>query len=111
MPEPPLRSKTVLEVEDVHTYYGESHVLQGISLHVAGGEVLAILGRNGMGKTTLIRSIIGFTPPRRGAVRARSCSSGKAPTGRSMAKRAGVSACTASRQFSSTVRSGKILVI
>ena len=69
MPEPPLRSKTVLEVEDVHTYYGESHVLQGISLHVAEGEVLAILGRNGMGKTTLIRSIIGFTPPRRGAVR------------------------------------------
>jgi len=69
VPEPPLRPKTVLEVEDVHTYYGESHVLQGISLHVAGGEVLAILGRNGMGKTTLIRSIIGFTPPRRGAVR------------------------------------------
>jgi branched-chain amino acid transport system ATP-binding protein len=59
----------VLEVEDVHTYYGESHVLQGISLQVAASEVLAILGRNGMGKTTLIRSIIGFTPPRRGSVR------------------------------------------
>jgi branched-chain amino acid transport system ATP-binding protein len=59
----------VLEVEDVHTYYGESHVLQGISLRVAASEVLAILGRNGMGKTTLIRSIIGFTPPRRGSVR------------------------------------------
>ncbi len=59
----------VLEVEDVHTYYGESHVLQGISLRVAASEVLAILGRNGMGKTTLIRSIIGFTPPRRGRVR------------------------------------------
>jgi branched-chain amino acid transport system ATP-binding protein len=61
--------RPVLEVDDVHTYYGESHVLQGISLRVAQGEVLAILGRNGMGKTTLIRSIIGFTPPRRGAVR------------------------------------------
>jgi len=60
---------TVLEVEDIHTYYGESHVLQGVSLRVAPGEVLAILGRNGMGKTTLIRSVIGFTPPRRGAVR------------------------------------------
>jgi branched-chain amino acid transport system ATP-binding protein len=61
--------RPVLEVDDVHTYYGESHVLQGVSLRVAQGEVLAILGRNGMGKTTLIRSIIGFTPPRRGAVR------------------------------------------
>ncbi len=58
----------VLDVEDVHTYYGESHVLQGISLQVAASEVLGILGRNGMGKTTLIRSIIGFTPPRRGRV-------------------------------------------
>ncbi len=58
-----------LEVEGVHTYYGESHVLQGVSLRVAPGEVLAILGRNGMGKTTLIRSIVGFTPPRRGHVR------------------------------------------
>jgi len=59
----------VLEVEEVHTYYGESHVLQGISLRIAASEVLAILGRNGMGKTTLIRSVIGFTPPRRGSVR------------------------------------------
>jgi branched-chain amino acid transport system ATP-binding protein len=76
-PEPPLGTKPaprqgtkrVLEVEDAHTYYGESHVLQGVSLHVATGEVLAILGRNGMGKTTLIRTVIGFTPPRSGAVR------------------------------------------
>ena len=58
-----------LEVDGVHTYYGESHVLHGISLRVTPGEVLAILGRNGMGKTTLIRSIVGFTPPRRGHVR------------------------------------------
>ena len=57
-----------LEVEGVHTYYGESHVLQGISLRVDRGEVLAILGRNGMGKTTLIRTIIGFTAPREGRV-------------------------------------------
>ena len=62
-------SRAALEVEDIHTYYGESHVLQGVSLRVAEGEVLAILGRNGMGKTTLIRSIIGFTPPRSGSVR------------------------------------------
>jgi len=58
-----------LQVDAVHTYYGESHVLQGVSLSVAPSEVLAILGRNGMGKTTLIRTIIGFTPPRRGSVR------------------------------------------
>jgi branched-chain amino acid transport system ATP-binding protein len=58
----------VLELADVHTYYGESHVLQGVSLGVNPGEVVAILGRNGAGKTTLIRSVIGFTPPRRGAV-------------------------------------------
>jgi branched-chain amino acid transport system ATP-binding protein len=58
-----------LEVEAIHTYYGESHVLHGISLRVDPGEVLAILGRNGMGKTTLVRSIVGFTPPRTGHVR------------------------------------------
>jgi len=58
-------------VESVHTYYGESHVLHGISLRVGEGEVLTILGRNGAGKTTLIRSIIGFTPPREGRVRFR----------------------------------------
>ena len=58
-----------LEVDAIHTYYGESHVLHGISLRVDPGEVLAILGRNGMGKTTLIRSIVGFTPPREGQVR------------------------------------------
>ena len=62
MPEP------VLAVADLHTYYGDSHVLQGVSLGVAPGEVVALLGRNGMGKTTLIRSIVGFTPPRRGRV-------------------------------------------
>jgi branched-chain amino acid transport system ATP-binding protein len=67
----PERAGVVLEVEDVHTYYGASHVLQGITLRVGEGEVLAILGRNGVGKTTLVRSIIGFTPPRRGAVRFR----------------------------------------
>jgi len=64
-----VSSPIVLELADVHTYYGESHVLQGVSLGVGRGEVVAILGRNGAGKTTLIRSVIGFTPPRRGVVR------------------------------------------
>jgi branched-chain amino acid transport system ATP-binding protein len=61
--------ESVLSVADVHTYYGDSHVLHGVSLGVAPGEVVAILGRNGMGKTTLIRSVVGFTPPRSGRVR------------------------------------------
>jgi branched-chain amino acid transport system ATP-binding protein len=61
----------MLEVEDVHAYYGEAHVVQGASLQVQKGEVVALLGRNGMGKTTLIRAIMGLTPPglRRGQVR------------------------------------------
>jgi branched-chain amino acid transport system ATP-binding protein len=59
----------LLNLLDVHTYYGESHILQGISLEVRQGHVVALLGRNGMGKTTTIRSIIGFTPPRSGVVR------------------------------------------
>lgn len=59
----------MLELSDIHTYYGESHVLQGISLNVDQGSVVALLGRNGMGKTTTIRSIIGLTPPRSGMVR------------------------------------------
>ena len=59
----------MLQLIDVHTYYGENHILQGISLEVAEGSVVALLGRNGVGKTTTIRSIIGFTPPRQGTVR------------------------------------------
>jgi branched-chain amino acid transport system ATP-binding protein len=59
----------VLSVEAMHTYYGDSYVLQGLSLEVREGSVVAILGRNGMGKTTLIRSVAGLTPPRRGEIR------------------------------------------
>ena len=58
----------MLKLNDIHTYYGQSYILQGVSLEVKKGSVVALLGRNGMGKTTTIRSIIGFTPPRRGAV-------------------------------------------
>ena len=57
-----------LDVDGIHTYYGESHVLHGVSLRVGPGEAVALLGRNGAGKTTLIRSIMGFTPPREGRV-------------------------------------------
>ncbi|HUJ68340.1 MAG TPA: ABC transporter ATP-binding protein [Syntrophorhabdales bacterium] len=59
----------MLELTDIHTYYGDSYVLQGVSLKVERGSVVALLGRNGMGKTTTIHSIMGFTPPRRGTIR------------------------------------------
>jgi branched-chain amino acid transport system ATP-binding protein len=58
----------LLELKDIHTYYGDSYVLQGLSLKVKEGTVVALLGRNGMGKTTTIRSIIGFSPPRSGEI-------------------------------------------
>ena len=58
----------MLKVVDIHTYYGDSYVLQGVSLEVAKEQVIALLGRNGVGKTTLIRSIVGFTPARRGQI-------------------------------------------
>jgi branched-chain amino acid transport system ATP-binding protein len=58
----------ILEVEDIHTYYGEAYVLQGLSLKLERGQILGLLGRNGVGKTTLVNSIVGFNPPRRGRV-------------------------------------------
>jgi branched-chain amino acid transport system ATP-binding protein len=54
----------MLEVEGLHSYYGEAHVLRGVSLAVPPGRIVALLGRNGMGKTTLIRSIMNLAPPR-----------------------------------------------
>ena len=58
-----------LAVRDLHAYYGESHVLQGVSLDVGPGEAVALLGRNGAGKTTTINAIVGFVRPRGGSVR------------------------------------------
>jgi branched-chain amino acid transport system ATP-binding protein len=58
----------ILEIQEIDTYYGQSHVLQGISLSIDEGEVVSLLGRNGVGKTTTLRSIMGLTPPRRGSI-------------------------------------------
>ncbi len=58
----------MLAVQSIHTYYGDSYVLQGVDLSVSHGQVVALLGRNGVGKTTTVRSIVGFTPPRRGQI-------------------------------------------
>ena len=64
-------SDVLLSVQDLHTYYGDSYVLQGVTLQVPRGRVVAVLGRNGMGKTTLIRSLFGRTPARQGDIRFR----------------------------------------
>src|SRR5437899_1866426 len=58
----------ILEVHDIHTFYGEAYVLQGLSLRLEQGQILGLLGRNGVGKTTLVNSIVGFNPPRRGRI-------------------------------------------
>ena len=58
----------LIEGRGLHTYYGNSHVLHGVDFRIHPGETLALLGRNGMGKTTTIRSLLGFTPPKRGEV-------------------------------------------
>ena len=61
--------EALLSVREIHTYYGDSYVLQGPSLEQRAGSIVAILGRNGMGKTTFIRSVAGLTPPRDGEIR------------------------------------------
>src|SRR4051794_11622781 len=62
-------SETLLEVDGIETCYGLSQVLFGLSLSVKSGEMVALMGRNGMGKTTTIRSIMGMTPARAGKIR------------------------------------------
>jgi branched-chain amino acid transport system ATP-binding protein len=68
MPEPALTAPPLLGVEDLHAWYGESHILHGMSFAVGQGEVVTLLGRNGAGKTTTLRAIIGIMPRRRGSV-------------------------------------------
>jgi branched-chain amino acid transport system ATP-binding protein len=61
-------SAPVFRAENIHTYYGKSHILHGVSMEVREGELVALLGRNGAGKTTTMRSIMGLTPPREGSI-------------------------------------------
>lgn len=58
----------VLKADNLHTYYGKSHILYGVSLEVNEGEIVTLLGRNGAGKTTTLRSLMGLTPPRDGKI-------------------------------------------
>ncbi len=62
-------SEVTLEALDLHTFYGKSHILHGVSLEVREGEIVTLLGRNGAGKTTTLRSLVGLTPAREGSVR------------------------------------------
>ena len=61
-------NSALLEVSNIHTYYGDSHVLQGVSLEISRGEVIALLGRHGAGKTTTLLSIMGIQPPSKGNI-------------------------------------------
>jgi branched-chain amino acid transport system ATP-binding protein len=70
-------AEPLVRVEDVHTYYGKSHILHGVSLTVGAGEVVGLLGRNGVGKSTTLKTIMGLVQPTQGAVKL----SGRAVTG------------------------------
>ena len=59
---------SILDVQNIHAYYGDAYVLQGLSLQLEQGQILGLLGRNGVGKTTLVNSIVGFIPARRGRI-------------------------------------------
>lgn len=59
----------IIEAQELHTYYGDSHILHGIDFSIYPGETVSLMGRNGMGKTTLLRSLLGLTPPRNGTVK------------------------------------------
>ncbi|MDP3604461.1 MAG: ATP-binding cassette domain-containing protein, partial [Polaromonas sp.] len=68
---PSLRSTPteLLKIEDLHAWYGESHILHGVNLTVHQGEVVTLLGRNGAGRTTTLRAIVGLTGTRKGAIK------------------------------------------
>src|SRR5438874_3508903 len=61
-------NSALIEVDEIHTYYGKSHILHGVSLHVERGEVVGLLGRNGVGKSTTLKTIMGLVHPNRGQV-------------------------------------------
>ncbi len=66
LPQSPVAAR--LGVDAINTYYGESHILRNVSLHVGAGETVALLGRNGVGKTTTLKSIVGWQRPRTGSI-------------------------------------------
>ncbi|MHB1121756.1 MAG: ABC transporter ATP-binding protein [Ramlibacter sp.] len=85
----------LLKIDDLHAWYGESHVLHGVSMTVAEGEVVSILGRNGAGRTTTLRAIVGLTGARKGSIRIRGQEAVKLPPHR--IARLGVGYCPEER--------------
>lgn len=77
-----MANNNALEIAGLHSWYGESHILHGIDMHVAPGEVVTLLGRNGAGRTTLLRSILGLTGSRKGSVKIHGTESIHLPTHR-----------------------------
>ncbi|GEC95152.1 ABC transporter ATP-binding protein [Zoogloea ramigera] len=77
-------SNMLLEAKELHTYYGASHILHGIDFHIRQGEGIALMGRNGMGKTTLIKSMLGIVRPRHGRILVRGDDFTRAPTYRTV---------------------------
>jgi branched-chain amino acid transport system ATP-binding protein len=75
-----MNSTAALEISNLHAWYGESHVLHGVSLNVAQGEVVTLLGRNGAGRTTTLRAILGLTGTRKGSIRVQGTESINLPT-------------------------------
>lgn len=69
----------IIEADGLHTYYGESHILRGVSLQIDAGEAVGLLGRNGMGKTTLIRTLLGHIRAAKGTIRIRGLTPGQRP--------------------------------
>ena len=58
----------ILDVREIHSYYGKSHILQGVSMELQKGEIACLLGRNGVGKTTTMKSIMGLLRPKKGSI-------------------------------------------
>ena len=77
-----VAAEPLLAVEEIHTYYGKSHILDGVSLEVGRGEVVGLLGRNGVGKSTTLKAVAGLVPPSRGDVRFEGRSIGRLPAHR-----------------------------
>ncbi len=63
----------MLKLSEIHTFYGQSHILNGVTLEVGQGEIVCLLGRNGAGKSTTLKSIVGITPPKSGSITYRGC--------------------------------------
>ena len=101
-----MTSNLLIDAKNIHTYYGASHILRGVNFRVARGETVGLMGRNGMGKSTMLKSIMGLVKPRSGSIEI----AGKPMMGRSPYEisRLGIAYVPEGRGFSATSASPKI---